>query len=74
MRRPDKKALLREARKQTLRLRQLARQIKKEPDERLTRELIAECGRYVESLEAAKAFWLKILQDSLEAPSRGGKA
>ena len=73
MRRPDKKALLREAREHTARLRQLAQQIKEETDERLTRELIAECGRYIESLEKAKAFWFKVLQNSRKATSGGGK-
>ena len=74
MRRPDKKALLREAREHTARLRQLAEQTRAEADERLTQELIAEFRSFVESLEEAKAFWLKVLQDSLEATSRGGKA
>jgi hypothetical protein len=73
MRRTDKKALLREARGHTARLRQLAKQTRALADERLTQELIAEYRSFVESLEEATAFWLKVLQDSLEATSRGGQ-
>ena len=67
-------ALLPEAREHTACLRQFAEQARTERDERLTSDLIAEYGRYVESLEAAEAFWLEVLQNSLEATSRGGKA
>ena len=72
MRRPDKKALLREAREHTGRLRQLAEQTRAEADERLTQELIAECRRFIASLEEAKAFWLKVLEEATSP--RGGKA
>ena len=60
-------ALLREAREHTTRLRQFAEETRAETDERLTREMIAECGRTIESLEDAKAFWLEVLHD--ESPS-----
>jgi len=65
-------ALLPEALEHTACLRQFAEQARTERDERLTSDLIAEYGRYVESLEAAEAFWLEVLQNSLEATSRGG--
>jgi cell division septum initiation protein DivIVA len=74
MRRTDKKALLREAGEHAARLLQLAERARAEADERLTQEAIAECRRYIASLEEAKAFWLKVLQDSLEATSGGGEA
>ena len=48
----------------TVRLRQLAEKTKAPADERLTQELIAGCRSFVESLQEAKAFWLKVLQDS----------
>ena len=67
-------AILKEAREHTARLRHLAEQTRAEADERLTQELIAEYRSLVESLEDAKAFWLEVLQNSLEATSRSGKA
>ena len=67
-------ALLPEAREHTACPRQSAEQARAERDERLTSELIAEYRRHIESLEAAEAFWLEVLQISLEATSRGGKA
>jgi len=36
----------------------------------MTQEAMAECRRFIDSLEEAKAFWVKILQNSLEATSR----
>ena len=67
-------ARLKEAREHTARLCQLAGQARVEADERLTQELIAEYRCLVELLEEAKAFWLEVLQNSLEATSRGGRA
>ena len=67
-------AILKEAREHTTRLRQLAEQTRAEADERLTHELITEYRCFVDSLEDAKAFWLEVLQTSLEATSRGVKA
>jgi hypothetical protein len=67
-------AILTEAREHTVRLHQLAKKTRAEADEHLTQELIAEYKRFVESLEDAKAFWLEILQNSLEMRSRGGKS
>jgi hypothetical protein len=72
MRRPDKKALLREAREHTARLRQLAEQTGTEADGRMTQEAIAECQRFIESLEEAKALWLTVLEKATSP--RGGKA
>ena len=74
MPRTDKKAMLREAGEYAVRLRQLAEQVRAETDERLTLELIAERRRFVESLEEAKAFWLKVLRNSLETKSPDGRA
>ena len=75
MRRTDKKALLREAGEHAARLLQLAERARAEADERLTQEAIAECRRFIESLEEAKAFWLKVLENELPATApRGGKA
>ena len=68
MPRTDKKAMLREAREHTARLRQLAEQTRAEADQLLTQELIAEYRRFVESLEDAKAFWLEVLQNSRSCP------
>ena len=67
-------AVLKEAREHTARPRQLAEQTRAEADERLTQGLIAEYRCFVESLEHAKASWLEVLQNNMEATSRGGKA
>jgi hypothetical protein len=65
-------AILKEAREHTTRLRQLAEQTRAEADERLTQEMIAEYRRFIDSLEEAKAFWLKVLEEATSP--RGGKA
>ena len=63
-------AHLQEAREDTTNLRRIAEPSRAEADERLTRKAIAECRRAIEALEEAKAFWLKVLQESLQASSR----
>jgi hypothetical protein len=67
-------AMLKVAREHTARPRQLADQTRAEADEGITQELIVEYGRFIESLEHARAFWLEVLQNSLETKSPEGKA
>ena len=48
------------------------RQLAERTSEQTTQQLIAECRRFIESLEDMQVFWLEVLRKSLQADSRSG--